>query len=118
MPGGIVVYHFFSMRSALSPQIISDLEESLKVMKAQRKNVVVEPKQASGKRKFDFDKAARFFVDRLPTSKDMTVHMSCTKMCVYLNVKRPEFINAVRALGYDGEITLRSERRGRKKSLK
>ena len=32
--------------------------------------------------------------------------MSCTKMCVYSNMKRPEMINAVRALGYDGEVTL------------
>ena len=98
---------FFSKRPALSPAIIADLENELLVLKAQRKNVVEEPKQASGIRKFDFDRAAVFFVDTLPTSKQMEIFMSCTKMCVYLNVKRPEFINAVRSLGYDGEITLR-----------
>ena len=105
---------FFGKRPALSPRVIGELEQELAVLKAQRKNVVVEIKQGSGKRKFDFDRAARFFVDRLPTSKDMEIHMSCTKMCVYLNKKRPEFINAVRALGYDGDIRLRSERKGRK----
>lgn len=105
---------YFGKRPALDPRIIAELENEVAVMKAQRKNVVVEPKQASGKRKFDFEKAARFFVDRLPTSKEMEIHMNCTKMTVYLNKKRPEFINAVRALGYDGQVSLRMERKGGK----
>ena len=109
---------FWSKHSALSPGIIAELQQELRVLKAQRKSVEVEPKQSNGKRKYDFDKAARFFVDRVPTSKDMEIHMSVTKMCVYQNMKRPEMINAVRAFGYDGEITLRQERRGRKKALK
>ena len=105
---------FFGKHPALSPEIVLSLESALAVMKAQRKNVVVETKQSSGKRKFDFDKAARFFVDRLPTRKEMSNYMGCTFMTVHLNIKRPEFINAVRVLGYDGEMTLRSERRGPK----
>ena len=105
---------YFGKRAALSDAIVAELENALVVMRAQRKMVEVEPKQASGKRKFDFEKAACFFVDRLPTSKEMEIHMNCTKMTVYLNKKRPEFINAVRALGYDGQVSLRMERKGRK----
>ena len=109
---------FWAKYPALSPGIIAELQQELRVLKAQRKAVEVESKQSKGKRKFDFEKAARFFVSRLPSSKQMQIHMSVTKMCVYQNVKRPEFINAARALGYDGEMTLRQERRGRKKALK
>ena len=109
---------FFSKYPALSPGIVAELQQELRVLKAQRKAVEVESKQSNGKRKFDFDKAARFFVSRLPSSRQMQLHMGVTKMCVYQNVKRPEFINAARALGYDGEMTLRQERRGRKKALK
>ena len=105
---------FFGKYPALSPGIIAELRQDLRVLKAQRKSVEAEMKQSKGKRKYDFDKAARFFVGRLPSSRQMQLHMSCTKMCVYSNMKRPEMINAVRALGYDGEVTLRQERRGRK----
>ena len=105
---------FFGKYPALSPGIIAELRQDLRVLKAQRKSVEVELKQSNGKRKFDFEKAARFFVGRLPSSGQMQIHMGVTKMCVYSNMKRPEMINAVRALGYDGEITLRQERRGRK----
>ena len=104
---------FYNKYPALSPGTIASLQQKLRVLKAQRKAVEVESKQSKGKRKFDFDKAARFFVNKLPTSRQMQIHMVVTKMCVYQNVKRPEFINAVRALGYDGEISLRMERRGR-----
>ena len=102
---------FWSKRPALSDSIIAELEHDLEVLKAQRKMVVVEEKQTSGKRKFDFDRAAEFFVDNVPTSKEMQNYMGCTKMTVYLNMKRPEMINAIRALGYDGKILLRTERR-------
>ena len=105
---------FYNKYPALSPGTIASLQQKLRVLKAQSKAVEVESKQSKGKRKFDFDKAARFFVSRLPSSKQMQIHMSVTKMCIYSNMKRPEMINAVRALGYDGEITLRQERRGRK----
>ena len=104
---------FWAKYPALSPGIIAELQQELRVLKAQRKSVEVEMKQSNGKRKYDFEKAARFFVGRLPSSKDMQIHMAVTKMCVYQNMKRPEMINAVRALGYDGEVTLRQERRGR-----
>ena len=102
---------FWSKRPALSDSMIAEIKHELAVMRAQRKSVKVEEKQTSGKRKFDFDRAAEFFVDNVPTSKEMQNYMGCTKMTVYLNVKRPEFINAVRALGYDGKILLRTERR-------
>ena len=106
---------WFSKHPALSPAIITELEKSLAVMKAEKLKVE-EPEIVTKNRKFDFEKAARFFVDRLPTAKEMSIHMSCTKMCVYNNMKRPEMINAVRSLGYDGKVTLRMERSYRDKS--
>ena len=76
---------FFSKYPALSPGIIAELQQELRVLKAQRKSVEVELKQSNGKRKYDFEKAARFFVGRLPSSKEMQIHMVVTKMCVYQN---------------------------------
>lgn len=107
---------WFGKKPALSPEIIVDLEQTLKVYKAERLKVEEEYKQASGKRTFDFEKAARFFVDHLPTGVQMRNYMGCTKMAVYLNMKRPEMINAVRALGYEGKIQLRDGRRKENRS--
>lgn len=102
---------WFGKRPALSPKIIKELEQTLKIYKAERLKVEVEHKQASGKRTFDFDRAAQFFVDYLPTGVQMANYMGCTKMSVYLNMKRPEMHNAIRSLGYEGVIQLRDGRR-------
>ena len=70
---------FFGKYPALSPGIIAELRQDLRVLRAQRKSVEVELKQSNGKRKYDFEKAARFFVGRLPSSRQMQLHMSCNK---------------------------------------
>ena len=103
---------FFSKHPALSPEIIDQLELELAKLRAEKLKVEVEQKKASGApRKFDFEKAARFFVDHLPTGVQMRNYMGCTKMAVHLNMKRPEMHNAIRSLGYEGVIQLRDGRR-------
>ena len=101
---------YFGKRPALSPVIVEHLEADLAQMKVDKLKVEVPKVQFAKNRKFDFERAAQFFVDHLPTNVEMQNYMGVTKMSVYKNVRRPEFINAVRSLGYDGEISLRDGR--------